>query len=60
MLILTGCSSHNLADLKNGVINIYPLCSVETIPPNPNCLPTQETYNAWPIAILTTDKKKLD
>ena len=38
-------------------ITIGPLCPVQTIPPDPNCLPTQETYNAWPIAIWTADKK---
>ena len=61
VLILTGCSSQNSPVLKNGVVSgnitIGPLCPVQTIPPDPNCLPTQETYNAWPIAIWTTDKK---
>ena len=61
VLILTGCSSQNSPDLKYGVISgnitIGPLCPVQTIPPDPNCLPTQETYIAWPIAIWTADKK---
>lgn len=61
MLVLTGCGSQNSPVLENGVvsgkISIGPLCPVEMIPPDPNCLPTQETYNAWPIAIWTTDKK---
>ena len=60
-LIITGCSSQNSPDLKYGIVTgniiIGPLCPVETIPPDPNCLPTQETYNAWPIAIWTVDKK---
>ena len=61
VLILTSCSSQNSPDLKNGLVSgniiIGPLCPVQSSPPDPNCLPTQETYNAWPIAIWTTDKK---
>jgi hypothetical protein len=61
VLVLTGCSSQNSPVLKSGVVSgnitIGPLCPVQTIPPDPNCLPTQETYNAWPIAIWTADKK---
>lgn len=61
VLVLTGCSSQNSPVLKSGVVSgnitIDPLCPVQIIPPDPNCLPTQETYNAWPIAIWTADKK---
>lgn len=39
-----------------GKITIGPLCPVESVPPDPACQPTQETYNAWPIAIWTTNK----
>jgi len=32
------------------------LCPVETNPPNPNCLPTAETYAAYPIGVWNSDK----
>ena len=43
--------------LLEGKVTIGPLCPVETIPPDPACQPTQETYNSWPIVIWTSDKK---
>lgn len=36
-----------------GKISIGPLCPVETIPPNPACQPTAETYKAWATAVWT-------
>lgn len=39
-----------------GKITIGPLCPVERNPPDPNCLPTAETYKAWPIAVWTPGK----
>lgn len=43
--------------LLTGTVSIGPLCPVETDPPDPNCQPTEETYNAWPIVVWTLDKK---
>lgn len=40
-----------------GTVNIGPICPVESDPPDPNCQPTAETYNSYPIAVWTTDKK---
>ena len=40
-----------------GKVTIGPLCPVETVPPDPACLPSQDTYDAWPIVIWTADKK---
>ncbi len=40
-----------------GKISIGPLCPVETIPPSPNCQPTEETYKAWAIAVWSKNKK---
>lgn len=42
--------------MLKGKISIGPLCPVETIPPNPNCLPTAATYKAWATAVWTLDK----
>jgi hypothetical protein len=41
-----------------GVITIGPLCPVETVPPDPACLPTAETYKSYPVVVLTSDGKK--
>ncbi|WP_418264545.1 hypothetical protein [Flavobacterium faecale] len=41
-----------------GKISIGPICPVETIPPNPACLPTQETYKYWAVYVWTLDKKE--
>ena len=30
---------------------------METIPPEPGCLPTAETYKAYPVSIFTADGK---
>jgi len=40
-----------------GKISIGPICPVETIPPDPHCLPTMETYKAWATAVWTLNKK---
>jgi len=34
-----------------GNISIGPICPVEKDPPDPGCLPTAETYKAWPVYI---------
>jgi hypothetical protein len=41
--------------LLEGTISIGPLCPVETDPPSPGCLPTAETYKAYPVSIWTMD-----
>ena len=41
-----------------GVITIGPICPVEKIPPDPACLPTAETYKAYPVSVFTSDGKR--
>lgn len=41
-----------------GVISIGPICPVERVPPDPTCLPTAETYKAYPVSIFTSDGKR--
>jgi hypothetical protein len=63
--LMPGCNTNNfLSDgtdtgfgILAGTINIGPLCPVETVPPNPACLPTAETYKAYPVGIWTADGK---
>jgi hypothetical protein len=40
-----------------GTISIGPICPVEKIPPDPACMPTAETYKAYPVSVYTSDGK---
>lgn len=40
-----------------GKISIGPLCPVEKDPPDPACIPTAETYKAYPVSIWSADGK---
>jgi hypothetical protein len=46
-----GCDQEQNKVLEQGFlrgdISIGPLCPVETIPPNPNCQPTEATYSEY-------------
>jgi hypothetical protein len=59
LLIISGCNEINLgvSGYLEGKISIGPICPVERIPPDPACLPTAETYKAYPVVILNTDGK---
>ena len=60
LISMLGCDKQ--ADPENGflegTISIGPLCPVETDPPSPGCLPTAETYKAYPVYICTPDGSK--
>jgi hypothetical protein len=66
IVILTGLASisgcdkpmNHEAGFLEGVISIGPICPVETVPPGPGCLPTAETYKAYPVEIWTSDGRK--
>jgi len=54
------CYEQNLlvgSGVLKGKISIGPLCPDESIPPDPACLPTMETYKAWATAVWTLNKK---
>jgi hypothetical protein len=57
VLFIIGCSTskHNEYGYLEGVISIGPICPVERIPPDPACLPTAETYKAYPVSIYSSD-----
>jgi len=51
----------NMSDddgLLEGTITIGPICPVETDPPSSDCLPTAETYKAYPVSIWTSDESR--
>jgi hypothetical protein len=60
ILFLAGCSTSKQKEYGylEGVISIGPICPVERIPPDPACLPTAETYKAFPVSIFSSDGKK--
>ncbi|MFH2021021.1 MAG: Kazal-type serine protease inhibitor [archaeon] len=45
--------------ILSGHVSIGPLCPVERDPPDPNCLPTQEIYDAWPLAVYGKEMSKI-
>ncbi|HSU72729.1 MAG TPA: hypothetical protein VLJ21_02680 [Candidatus Binatia bacterium] len=54
LLLLAGCKWFEqppATGVLEGKITIGPLCPVETVPPDPKCEPTLETYRAWPLAV---------
>ena len=57
------CNQQQMDDSETGFlsgkVSIGPLCPVETDPPDPGCLPTKETYKAWPVAVFSVDGKRL-
>jgi len=60
LLFISGCSKHvtQEAGFLEGVISIGPICPVERIPPDPACLPTAETYKAYPVSVWTSNGKR--
>lgn len=55
-----GCDklgSSNIGFLE-GRISIGPICPVEKDPPDPGCLPTAETYDAYPVSVWTSNGKR--
>jgi hypothetical protein len=57
LLFVSGCDKTTTEEtgFLEGNINIGPICPVETDPPLANCLPTAETYNAYPVGVATSD-----
>jgi len=57
LTLISGCDKReNLkSGFLEGLISIGPICPVERIPPDPACLPTAETYKAYPVGVYTTN-----
>lgn len=60
LLFISGCDKQLTRDagFLEGVISIGPICPVETDPPDPGCLPTSETYKAYPVGVWTSNGKR--
>lgn len=61
-VLIPGCDNLQSFSGDNGflegVIDIGPICPVERVPPDPGCLPTAETYKAYPVSIWTADGRR--
>ena len=60
LFFISGCDKQTSqeAGFLEGVITIGPICPVETDPPEPGCLPTAETYKAYPVSVMTSNGKR--
>lgn len=60
LLCTSGCDKFRNQEtgFLEGVISIGPICPVETDPPQPGCLPTADTYKAYPVSIWTSNGRK--
>jgi hypothetical protein len=60
LLFISGCEKliNQGTGFLEGVISIGPICPVETDPPQPGCLPTAETYKAYPVSIWTSNGRR--
>jgi hypothetical protein len=60
IILFSACEKkiNQLPGFLEGTISIGPICPVETIPPDSACLPTAETYKAYPVSIWTSNGKR--
>jgi len=60
VLFISGCDKRITQDpgYLEGVISIGPICPVERVPPDPACLPTAETYKAYPVSVFSSDGRR--
>jgi hypothetical protein len=60
LLLNAGCDKLGTQDIGflEGKISIGPICPVETDPPDPGCLPTAETYKAYPVSVWTAGGRR--
>jgi hypothetical protein len=57
LMLLSSCNkqANRETGFLEGKITIGPICPVEKIPPDPACLPTAETYKAFPVGVWTSN-----
>ena len=57
LIYILGCDKQENQEngFLEGTVSIGPLCPVETDPPSPGCLPTAETYKAYPVSVWAAD-----
>jgi len=60
LLFTSGCDNRLTQEtgFLEGVISIGPICPVQMNPPDPGCLPTAETYKAYPVGVWTSNGRR--
>jgi hypothetical protein len=60
LLFISGCDKQITKEsgFLEGKISIGPICPVERVPPDPGCLPTAETYKAYPVSVWTSNGRR--
>ena len=60
VFFISGCNKRITPEpgYLEGVISIGPICPVEKVPPDPGCLPTAETYKAYPVSVFSSDGRR--
>lgn len=60
LFFISGCVKLGIheAGVLEGAISIGPICPVERDPPDPGCLPTAETYKAYPVSVWTLNGRR--
>lgn len=60
LFVLIGCDSETKEEngILKGTVSIGPICPVETDPIDPGCLPSAETYKAYPVYVWTPNKSR--
>jgi len=51
LFLLLACQAPQAKGVLEGRVHIGPICPVERMPPDPNCQPSEATYQAWPMVI---------
>ena len=56
ILFITDCKKqlNHETGFLTGIITIGPICPVQSIPPTPDCMPTAETYKAYPVGVYSS------
>jgi len=59
LILMSACDKEKVLNSGwlEGTISIGPICPVEKIPPDPACMPTAETYKAYPVNVYTLNGK---
>jgi len=60
LLFISACDKQITQEtgFLEGKISIGPICPVERDPPDPGCLPTAETYKAYPVSVWTSNGRR--
>jgi len=58
LIFIISCSNTTVGNgYLEGKVSIGPLCPVERDPPDPSCMLTKETYDAWPLYVFDDGNK---